>query len=83
MTINLKGFLLYLLLWVFCFILDNQSDGIGSSIFGNDLEVQSVILMFYNILYIPLTYAAMKLVKKVSIFEKGMHEKAILKSENL
>jgi len=69
------------LLWVLCFILDNQSDGIGTSIFGDDLEAQSVISIFSNILWIPLTYTAIKLVKKVSSFEKGMHEKAILKGE--
>lgn len=68
------------LLWILCFILDNQSDGIGSSFFDN-LEAQSVISIFSNILWIPLTYTAIKLVKKVSSFEKVMYEKAILEGE--
>ena len=29
----------------------------------------------------PITYTTIKLVKKVSSFEKGMHEKAILEGE--
>ena len=69
-------------LWVLCFILDNQSDGIGSSFFGNDLEAQSVISIVSNILWIPLTYTAIKLIKKVSIFEKEMYEKAVTGKEN-
>jgi hypothetical protein len=70
------------LLWVLCFILDNQSDGIGSSFFGDDLEAQAIISICSNILWIPLTYTVVKLVKKVSSFEKEMYEKSILEDEN-
>ena len=70
------------LLWVLCFILDNQSDGIGSSFFGDDLEAQAIISICSNILWIPLTYTVVKLVKKISSFEKEMYEKSILEDEN-
>ena len=39
------------LLWVLCFILDNQSDRIGSSFFGDDLQSQSIISICSNILW--------------------------------
>jgi len=70
------------LLWVLCFILDNQSDGIGSSFFGDDLQSQSIISICSNILWVPLTYIVIKLVNKVRIFEEGMFEKAISEKEN-
>ena len=70
------------LLWVLCFILDNQSDGIGSSFFGEDLKAQAIISICSNILWIPLTYTVVKLVKKISSFEKEMYEKSILEDEN-
>lgn len=65
------------LLWVFCFILDNQSNGIGSSLFGDGLKGQVIISIVSNILWIVLTYTVIKLVKKVSSFEKEMYEKSI------
>jgi len=38
---------------------------------------QVIISIFSNILWIPLTYTVIKLVKKVSSFEKEMYEKLI------
>lgn len=69
-------------LWIICVVLDNQSDGIGESFLADGLQGQSIISIISVTLWIPLTYIVMKLIKKVSSFEKEMYEKAMLSSDN-
>ena len=64
-------------LWVAANIITNQGDGIGASFLGEGLEIQTIIIIIADILWIPATYVTINLIKKVSFFEKEMYEKAV------
>lgn len=65
------------ILWITTLILNSQSDKIASFLMeDNTLQAQIIISIISYILYIPLTYITIKLVKKVSNFEDEMYKKA-------
>ena len=70
-------------LWITGSLISNQGDGIGRSFFGDGLEAQTVISIISSLIFIPATIVVIKLVSKVSLFEKEMYTKSTTKEEAL
>jgi len=61
--------------WIFNFIVDGQLDGIGGSLFGDNLETISLVNIFMPVAWVFSAYLAIKIVQQVSEFEELMYFK--------
>tara|TARA_B100001758_G_scaffold105202_1_gene90076 strand:+ start:95 stop:754 length:660 start_codon:yes stop_codon:yes gene_type:complete len=65
--------ILWWVTWITSSILDNLTDGIGSSPISNNLELVSIFSIVSVMIMIFSNYLVIEVVKQVSVFEKSMY----------